>query len=128
MRSGEDTWCILNAPARNPEIRDALAALDPKLSELTEKGDSLQFGIRYGRHIEFEYEITAAAGSSARNVSNALAQSIVGVPMTRSSLVSPQYSAEKASPEHGLVKVSRAQYGHWLAEVAARMRARGATP
>jgi hypothetical protein len=124
MRSGEDTWCILNAPARNPEIRDALAALDPKLSELTEKGDSLQFGIRYGRHIEFEYVITAAAGSSARNISNALAQSIVGVPMTRSSLLSPQNSAEKASAERGLVKVSRAQYGRWLDGVAARMRAR----
>jgi hypothetical protein len=128
MRSGEDTWCILNTPARNPEIKNALVALDPKLSELTEEGDSLQFGIRYGRHIEFEYDITTAAGSSARNISNALAQSIVGVPTTQSSLLSPPDSRENAAVEHGFLKISRAQYGRWLAEVAARMRALRATP
>jgi hypothetical protein len=128
MRSGEDTWCILNTPARNPEIKNALAALDPKLSELTEEGDSLQFGIRYGRHIEFEYEITTAAGSTARNISNALAQSIVGEPMTQSSLLTPQNSRDNVAIEHGLVKVSRAQYGRWLNDVEARMRARMTTP
>jgi hypothetical protein len=128
MRSGEDTWCILITPARNPEIKNALAALDPKLSELTEEGDSLQFGIHYGRHIEFEYEITSAAGSSARNISNGLPQSIVGLPITHSSFLMPQYSREKVATEHGLVKVSRAQYGRWLDDVAARMHARIATP
>ena len=97
MRSGEDTWCILNTPARNPEIKNALAALDPKLSELTEEGGSLQFGIRYGRHIEFEYDITTAAGSSARNISNSLAQSLGGAPMTQSGLLSSQYSPESVA-------------------------------
>ena len=128
MRSGEDTWCILNTPARNPEIKNALAALDPKLSELTEEGDSLQFGIRYGRHIEFEYEITTAAGSTARNVSNALAQSIVGEPMTQSSLLTSQNSRDNVAIEHGLVKVSRAQYGRWLNDVEARTRTLMTTP
>lgn len=42
---------------------------DPKLSELSETGDSLRFGIPYGRIIEFEYEITTAAGSPARDIS-----------------------------------------------------------
>jgi hypothetical protein len=128
MRSGEGTWCILNTPARNPEIKNALAALDPKLSALTEEGDSLQFGIRYGRHIEFEYEITAAAGSSARTISNTLAQSIVGVPITQSSLLTSQDSRENVAIEHGLMKFSRAQYGRWLDDVEARMHARMATP
>jgi hypothetical protein len=128
MRSGEDTWCILNTPARNPEIKNALAALHPKLSQLTEEADSLQFGIRYGRHIEFEYEITTAAGSIARNIFNALAQSIVGEPRMQSALLTPQNSRDNVAIEHGLVKVSRARYGRWLNDVEARMRPLMTTP
>jgi hypothetical protein len=106
MRSGEDTWCILNTPARNPEIKNALAALHPKLSQL----------------------ITTAAGSIAGNIFNALAQSIVGEPRMQSALLTPQNSRDNVAIEHGLVKVSRARYGRWLNDVEARMRTLMTTP
>ena len=41
--------------------------------------------------------------------------------MTQSSLLTPQNSRENIAIEHGLVKVTRAQYGRWLNDVEARM-------
>jgi hypothetical protein len=63
LRRDDDTWSVLSLPAWSPEIRGA-------------DGDSLQFGIQYGKRVEFEYEITTASSTSTRPISELLAQSL----------------------------------------------------
>jgi hypothetical protein len=56
LRSKDQTWCILQVSprplsslARNQEIHNALAELNPELAELAQFGNELEFGIYYGR-------------------------------------------------------------------------------
>jgi hypothetical protein len=124
LRRDDETWCVLSVPAQNVEIRNALWALDPKFADLVQDGDAFQFGIHYGRHIEFEYEVNAASSIDTQTVSNSLAQTLAGPQAKGSSLLpSPAMNSDRGSV-HDVVRISRAQYDAWLAVVLARSRAR----
>jgi hypothetical protein len=124
LRRDDDTWCVLTANTQSAEIRNALWALDPKLADVIESGDAFQFGVRYGRHIEFEYEVNTASSADAQTLSNSLAQSLGGPQGKGSPLLPAPDLAKGGGAEHGVVRVSRAQYDAWLAAVRARNRAR----
>jgi hypothetical protein len=78
LRRDDETWCVLTANTQSTEIRNALWALDPKLADVIESGDAFQFGVRYSRHVEFEYEVNTASSADAQTLSNSLAQSLGG--------------------------------------------------
>ena len=58
LRRDDATWSVLGTVERNDEVGHALGSLDPILANLIHDGDSFQFGVRYGRKVEVEYEIT----------------------------------------------------------------------
>lgn len=58
LRSKDQTWTLLSPPTHSAEIQHLLSTLDPELTEIAQSGRALEFGIHYGRRIEFEYEIT----------------------------------------------------------------------
>jgi hypothetical protein len=124
LHRDDETWCVLSLPAQNVEIRNALWALDPKLADLVQKGDAFQFGIRYGRHIEFEYEVNTASSRDTQTISDSLAQTLVGPQATGSSLLPPPDMNRDGASVHNVVRISRAQYDAWLAAVLARNRVR----
>jgi hypothetical protein len=123
MRHDDQTWCVLSAPAWNTEMRDALAVVHPQLAERLKDGDSFQFGIRYGRQVEFEYEITTGSASATHAISTSLTRSLTGLAIGSPLLPSPDLTADD-STVRGVIKVSTTRYNVWLAEVSARGRVR----
>jgi hypothetical protein len=119
LRRTDATWCVLSVPAWSPEIRGALAVIDPQLAAGLKDGDAFQFGIRYGRHVEFEYEITTNSSTATRSISDTLAQSLVG-PEKGLALLPPIDMSTDNNTVRGIIKVSMTRYNAWLAEVSAR--------
>lgn len=120
LRSEDETWCVLAVRTRSGRIRDALELFSPKLAGLIQVGDTMQFGIRYGRQVEFEYEVNTGSSIDAVAMSRSLAESLAGSQLEGSPLLAAPDIATTRSAVRGVVKVSRARYGAWLAEVMAR--------
>ena len=117
LRRDDATWSLLGAVKPNDQVRHVLGSLDPTLSNLVQDGDSVQFGVRYGRKVEVEYEITSPSSASAQANSSSLPQSPIGGNLKGSSLLPhPDLTGERASV-HGVVKVAIDRYAAWLAEV-----------
>jgi hypothetical protein len=119
LRRDDATWSVLSQSAWNPEIRSALAAIDPELAAGLKDGDAFQFGIHYGRHVEFEYEITTNSSAATRSISDTLTQSLVG-PEKGLALLPPIDMSTDNNTVRGIIRVSMTRYNAWLAEVSAR--------
>jgi hypothetical protein len=116
------TWCIMSHLVLSEEMRHSFDSLNPKLAELVEEKDAFQFGIHYGARVEFEYEITSAHGNSAETISNTISRSLNGETGIESSLLpDPHMTAGRASTRAS-VKLSRARWEAWVAEVSAQKR------
>jgi hypothetical protein len=72
LRPDDATWSVLGAVKPNDQVKHVLGSLDPTLSNLVQDGDSVQFGVRYGKQVEVEYEITSPSSASAQANSNSL--------------------------------------------------------
>lgn len=121
MRGDDETWCLLATSGHGDEIQNALRQLDPTLAGMVENGGAFQFGIRYGVHIEFEYEISAASLANAQDVSESLAISLGGAIPNASSFFREPGINKNVDVIHGVVKVSRQRYEAWLAGLSANM-------
>jgi hypothetical protein len=119
LRRDDETWCVLSPLTWTQEIRDVLAVIDPKLAAGLKGGDAFQFGIRYGRRVEFEYEITTNSSAATRSISDLLTQSLVG-PEKGLALLPPIDLSTDNNTVRGLIKVSMTRYNAWLAEVSPR--------
>jgi hypothetical protein len=119
LRREDASWSVLSVPEWSSEIRDALAVIDPQLAAGLKDGDAFQFGIRYGRHVEFEYEITTNSSAATRSISDLLTQSLVG-PEKGLALLPPIDMSTDNNTVRGIIKVSMTRYNAWLAEVSAR--------
>jgi hypothetical protein len=122
LRLDDETWTVLSLLTWTPEIRSALAAIDPNLAERLKSGDALQFGIHYGKQVEFEYEVTTASAAGAQTISDSLTQSLAGLEEGSAPLL-PAGSIIDGNTARGAFKISIRRYLDWLAEVSARGRA-----
>jgi hypothetical protein len=120
LRRDDNSWCVLSLLTWPSDMRDSLAALNPHLAELL-NGDTLQFGIHYGRHVEFEYEVTTASSRAAVAVSASLTQSFVGSEKD-GALFGPSDTISEGNMVHGTARISMARYQTWLTKVLARSR------
>jgi hypothetical protein len=111
-------WSILGTVKHNDQVKRALSSLDPTLANLVHDGDSVQFGVRYGKKVEVEYEITSPSGASTRATSNSLTQSLIGASLERSLLPPHQDMTAESASVRGVVKVAMTRYKAWLVEVA----------
>jgi hypothetical protein len=119
LRRDDATWCVLAAFVHNYETRRALGSLDPMLADPAYDGDAFQFGIHFGKQVEFEYEITPSSTAATRIISDSLAQSSAG--LKKGSTLLPRADAISGSNTiQGVIKVSMARYSAWLTEVVSR--------
>jgi hypothetical protein len=118
LRRDDATWSLLGAVKPNDQIKHVLGSLDPTLSNLVQDGDSVQFGVRYGKKVEVEYEITSPSSASAQANSNSLAHSPIGGNRKGSLLLPHQDMTGESASVHGVVKVAMTRYEAWLVEVA----------
>jgi hypothetical protein len=123
LHGKDQTWCVLStsipalaSPALNEEIRNELAMLNPDLAELSQSGGALEFGVHYGRQVEFEYAVAPASITAVHKGAGAATRSSSGLPWS-SSLFPALDLNEDANTLHGVVKVSMRRYKKWLAEV-----------
>lgn len=123
IRSKDQTWCLLSAsvptlssPAHDKEIHGVLAALNPELAELAQSGNELQFGLYYGRRVEFEYEVTLALTADGRVGRDSFKQRLVE-PARSAALLPTPHVAEDANSFRGMIKIPIPRYNTWLAEI-----------
>jgi hypothetical protein len=117
LRSKDETWCVLSAPLRNGEIARALAAVNPALAELARSGDAFEFGLHYGRGVEFEYDATVASTEASRPGMDSHRQAPVE-PASSASLMPVLNTAVGAHSLHNIIEVSMSRYKAWLAEIS----------
>jgi hypothetical protein len=120
LRRDDATWCVATLPDQNSEIQAVLQILDSRLAGLLQAGDTIQFGIHYGRQMEFEYEVGAAAGRDPHTNQRSLEQSVAQP--KGSSLLPVADLTQVDGGVRGTLKLSKDRYEAWLAEVQASTR------
>ena len=118
LHRDDATWSVLGAVKPNDQVKHVLGSLDPTLSNLVQDGDSVQFGVRYGKKVEVEFEITSPSSASTQTTSNSLTQSLIGANLERSLLPHHQDMTADSASVRGVVKVAMTRYKAWLVEVA----------
>jgi hypothetical protein len=124
LRRDDATWCVAILPDHNSEIQSTFQILDSRLAELLRAGDTILFGIHYGRQVEFEYEVGMASGGDSQAYQRSLEQSVTQ--STGSSLLPVADLTKVDGGVRGVLKVSKARYESWLAEVLAGTELRAA--
>ena len=118
LRHDNATWSVVGALKCNDEIKRAFGSLDPELANLIQDGNSFQFGVRYGKKVEVEYEVTAPSSAAAQAIPSFSMQSLVAGSRKGVSLLPHLDLTEDRASVHGVVKVAMTQYAAWLAECA----------
>jgi hypothetical protein len=118
LRRDNATWSVLGTCASNDEVEQMLGSLDPILVNLVRVADSFQFGVRYGKKVEVEYEVIVPSSASEQAISNSSTQSFVRDDRKGFALMhSVDLTGDRASVR-GVVKVAITQYEEWMAEAA----------
>ena len=107
------TWSVLGTFEVDNQLEQVFASLDPVLASLIHDRKSFQFGVRYSKKVELEYDAIVPSASPAQSISNFSGQSLVAGNGNGSSYTSPE-------PRWGAWRsqVSIAEYKAWLAECA----------
>ena len=117
--SGEyRSWCLVRTLAQNDLILHALGSLDPEFAKRVHDGDTILFGIHYGRRIRFDYVLTP---------SNSSAGSTPMAPLFSGTSNLTVYPLMAASTQvngsiRGTANLSTTRYEKWLSEVSGRSR------
>jgi len=117
LRHDDETWCLLSSPSQYPEIERALDSLNPKLAKLVAGADAFQFGIRYRKEVELEYEATTASVAVSHPISDSLKQALAGSGRG-SSLLDSSTASGAENNGRGVIKFPLTQFGDWLKDAA----------
>jgi hypothetical protein len=118
LRRDNATWSVVEVLKCNGEIEHAFGSLDPNLANLIHDGNSLQFGVRYGKKVEVEYEVTVPSSASAQAIPNSSMQFLVSGSRKEVSLLPHLDLTADGASVRGVVKVEMTRYAAWLAECA----------
>jgi hypothetical protein len=123
LRSKDQTWCLLSGPTQPlfssswaPEIYGGLAKINPDLAELSQVADELEFGLYYGRHVEFEYKVVPHSLQGDRSSRTSYLR-FSPRPPNSASLLPDMNATDDAKILHGVVQVSVSRYKEWLSQI-----------
>jgi len=115
LRRDNDAWSLVPSIGHSAAVLRELRMLDPVLANLAESGDSLAFGIRYGRHVELEFDIELNSRSDTTSLSDPVSQPPAGLGNQESLLLShPGISGIGDPAVHRVLKLSKAQFEKWI--------------
>lgn len=120
LREKDDSWCLLSRSALGKKVSLALSRLDPTLAEMVEKSSAFQFGIRFGRQVELDYQIDMIPSQSDEDPISSLNQPLDGRSTEALSflpLLPTGFAAKSDTELRGVVKMPRSRYEQWLAEL-----------
>lgn len=115
LRNDDVTWCVATVPEVDNEIRPIFRMLDSTFADLLRIGDAVQFGIRYGRQVEFEYEVNLASRSDANAIQRSFAEPVAN--QVERHMLSISTFNRVDGGVRGLLRVPKAQYEAWIAEI-----------
>ena len=117
--NGEDmSWCLVRTLVQNDLILHALRSLDPEFAKEVHDGDTILFGIHYGRRIRFDYVLTpsdTSAGSPSLAPSLSETSNPAAYPLTAA-------SSKVSGSIRGKVDLSTTRYQKWLSDISGRSR------
>lgn len=114
LRHDDVTWCLATLSEGDGEIQSIFRSLDSRVADLLVIGDTIEFGIRYSRQVEFEYEVHHASRPDTDVIKRSLAKP-VAIPVESHMLPVPAFSRVDVGVR-GLLKLPKAQYEAWLTE------------
>lgn len=120
LRHDDVSWCIAKVKEGDTEIQPIFRMLDSRFADLLRTGDTIQFGIRYGRQVEFDYEIGPTSDPNAEAVQRSLAEPVADDGKGSTLPVSTFNRANGGV--RGVLKVPKWRYETWLAETVANIR------
>ena len=123
LRHDDVSWCVATVPKNDNEIRPIFQTLDSRFADLLRMGDTIQFGIRYGRQVEFEYEVNVASRPDVEAIERSFAEPLA-TDMESSTLPVSTFSRVDGGVR-GVLKIPKARYETWLETLANLRRARG---
>ncbi len=117
-----DAWCLFPSPKSTGVIQAVFEELDPRLGALARQGASMQYGIRFGRHVEIiaSSNVDAEASIHAQNDHSAATS------VAASSFVTRTDSAGEDDQNRAVVDLSWSRYKAWMSELAKRRSTMGA--
>jgi hypothetical protein len=123
LRSKDQTWCVLSGAvgklsylASEKEIRTVLTDVNPQLADLALSANEFEFGIFYGRQVEFEYEVTLASSAEGHVSPDSFRPSPIELSRNTSLLPSPNTTGH-ADTLHEMFKISTSRYEAWLTDI-----------
>lgn len=115
LRRDYDTWCVVTLPDHDSEIQSMFQILDSRLAALLRAGDTIQFGIHYGRQVEFEYEVGMGLNPNREEAGSSREWPSTG---PRGSSLLPVADLTRVDGGvRGVLKVPKARYVAWITEV-----------
>lgn len=123
LRRDDATWCVTTLPDHNNEIQSAFETIDSRLADILRGGDTIQFGIHYGRQVDIEYEVGMTSSPGPEAVSSTLVESLKPLPHGSSVLPAADLSTVDGGVR-GVLKLSTARYEAWTGEIVARTNLR----
>ena len=119
LRRDNDAWSLVPSIGHCAAVLLELRMLDPFLASLAESGDSLAFGIRYGRYVELEFAIDLNSKSNTTSLSDRVSQLPAGLRNQDSLLSSPPGISRIGDPvDHRFLKLSKRQFEKWVARAS----------
>ena len=113
------SWSLVPRLVQSGDTLRALESLDPRFATLIHEGDTLLLGIRYGRRVRFEYEVTSSDRSLPLN-SHSTVQSLRDDTRISNSLFpAPR---QNGASVRGKLEISRNHYEEWLVNIAVHTR------
>ncbi len=111
LQNNDDTWCLLSSLALGAEIPRLLRKLDPAFAEINSDTNTLLYGIRFGRRVEFEYAIQGMPAGPIKATSTPPLRGFIESANTR-------YSPPEQGPAlRRVVRISRSRYEKWLSDL-----------
>lgn len=111
----DDSWCLLPAPSSKGVVQNLLGKLDARLGAVARRGESIEYGIHFGRRIEI-----TASSNPVFQADNAPPDASDDQWIGSSFFFSRPDIPSANSSDRVVVKVSRREYENWLAEFSNR--------
>jgi hypothetical protein len=119
LRDQDDSWCLIAAPALGARGSQAFGVLDPALGDMIRRSRAFQYGIRFGRRVELDYDFNAPTISNPNKISDPQIQTPVAQTINASLFSAAlSHATEDDANLSGMVKMSRSRYDKWLAKVS----------
>jgi hypothetical protein len=117
LQHDDEEWSLLPAVGHGTAVFYQLRLLDPSLAELAEIGDSLAFGIRYGRRVELEFVVSSNSKFDAMPLSDSVPRPSADLRNHETLLSSRPGISRVGDPvEHCILKLSKSQFEKWVAQ------------